>query len=355
MNHPFKSCALVGAGPRAATLARAMTDHPDVRLTAVCDPDPQALADFAAEFPSAHPFPDLGALLDAGRPDFAVVATPPRRHTADTLTLIEQRVPALVECPMVETTEEALALHEAAKRTGILVAMAESFCFLPAVQTITHLVRERRTQGFTEAVLGGEGHYLEMDTGLRPGGWRDDYSMARYITHALGPLLYATGQRARQVVGMNALSRRSRAQGPVLPMALVETDTGAVFYVANSGLAPRPLTRWSVMTETWCAESDPAGTFDGPVRIYDSAVDKPEWQSTPVSPQIIYRDLWGTGYEPERLMLRRFAAAVDGRRPEIDLAQSLNISLAGVAAMISAEEGNSTTHVAFADAGKDLP
>ncbi|MBB5868335.1 putative dehydrogenase [Allocatelliglobosispora scoriae] len=334
-----KRCVLVGAGPRGAMLARALTDHPDLVLAGVCDPSPASVAAFTAEFPGVPVFADIAGLLSGTAADLAIVATPPRRHAEDSIALIERGVPTIVECPMVETFDEAEAVHAAAVRSGVPVAMAESFCFLPAVQSIRKVVQERRAEGTAGLVLGGEGHYLEMDSGMIPGGWRDDYRMARYITHGLGPLLYATGQRAHRVIGLDPLGRRSRAQGSLLPIALVETDGGAVFYVANSGLAPRPLTRWTVTAENWCAESDPAGAFDGPLRIFHGGPGPAggDWEQREVSLKAVYDDLWGLGFEPERLMLRRFAAELDGAEPALGLGLSLNISLAGVAAAASGE------------------
>lgn len=332
-----KTCVILGAGPRAAMLAGALQGHPEVRLAGVCDPSPAAAAAFAAQHPQVPVHAGLEALLERETPDFAVIATPPQRHAEDAVTVLGHGLAVLVECPMVETREQALAVAEAAAAAGRPAAMAESFCYLPAVQSIKALADSRPgAHGAPAAVLGGEGHYLEMDSGLKPGGWRDDYVMARYITHGLGPLLYSTGQHARRVVALDPLGRSSRNQGPLMPVALVETDRGAVFYCANSGLTPRPLTRWTLVGEDWCAESDPEGAWAGPLRIFEEAAGG--WRAEKVEPAHVYGDLWGLGFEPERLMLRRFAAALDGAAADLGLEASLNISLAGVAAARSGAE-----------------
>ncbi|MEU3860075.1 Gfo/Idh/MocA family oxidoreductase [Streptomyces sp. NPDC028722] len=328
------TCVLVGAGPRGVMLARALRGHPDARAAAVCEPSPQAAAAFRAEFPDIPVHASLDAAVAVARPDFVLVVTPPRQHAQDAVAALDHGLAVLVECPMVETRKQAEAVAEAAARAGRPAAMAESFCYLPAVQSLRRQVHERTGPGGSAAVLGGEGHYLEWDTGLIPGGWRDNYVMARYITHGLGPLLYATGQHARRVVALDPLGRTSRAQGPLLPTALVETDRGAVFITANSGLAARPLTRWTLVAEDWSAESDPEGAWDGPLRIFDGTAGDapPSWRQAPVDPALVYGDLWGLGFEPERLMLRRFARELAGEPQDLGLELSLNISLAGVAA-----------------------
>ena len=336
MDHTKKRCVVLGTGPRGSVLARALHDHPDALLVGVCEPDPGAAARFADRFHGVGMYADLTDLLRQCHPDLAIVATPPRRHGRDGRDVLEAGLPALVECPMVETADEAEELAVVARRKGLPVAMAESFCYLPAIQVMRQVVADRYAAGPNETLLGGDGCYLEMDLGIPANGWRDDYEMARYLTHSLGPLLYVTGHRARQVTGFEPLGRRSRGQGAVLPLALVETHGGAVFCVANSGLAPRPLTRWGVVGESWSTESDPFGAiFDGALRLFAPADADPasgRWTTVPVSPAEVYQDLWGTGWEPERLMIRRFVAVLDGAAPDLDLDLSLNISLAGAAA-----------------------
>lgn len=336
MSSRKRTCLLIGAGPRGTMLARALAGHPDVTLVGVLEPSAAAAATFLAEFPQIPLHTDTEAAFSTVAADFAVIATPPHRHADDAVTALNHGLAVLVECPMVENRQQAEAVAEAAARSGRHAAMAESFCYLPAVQSMKRLIeRQPGPDAEPPLVLGGEGHYLEMDTGLVPGGWRDDYAMARYITHGLGPLLYATGQHARRVIALDPLGRVSRGQGALLPSALVETDRGAVFFTANSGLVPRPLTRWTIVGEAWAVESDPAGTWDGPLRVFDEDRSDPgaaEWRVQPVDPATVYNDLWGLGFEPERLMLRRFARELELGIPDIGLELSLNISLAGVAA-----------------------
>ncbi|MEW2297882.1 Gfo/Idh/MocA family oxidoreductase [Streptomyces sp. NPDC006743] len=337
MSTEKQTCLVIGAGPRGTVLARALSGHPDVSLVGVLEPSPVAAAAFRTEFPQVPVHTDAAEALRTMTADFAVVATPPQRHARDAVAVLDHGLAVLVECPMVESREQAEAVAEAATRSGRPAAMAESFCYLPAVQSMKRLidVMELGSEAAPPLVLGGEGHYLEMDTGLVPGGWRDDYAMARYITHGLGPLLYATGQRARRVIALDPLGRVSRAQGALMPSALVETDRGAVFFTANSGLTPRPLTRWTIVADEWSVESDPQGTWEGPLRVFDRAGSEQAqggWRSEPVDPAAVYDDLWGMGFEPERLMLRRFARELAHGTPDIGLELSLNISLAGVAA-----------------------
>ncbi|WP_037853660.1 Gfo/Idh/MocA family protein [Streptomyces sp. NRRL S-340] len=331
-----QTCLVIGAGPRGTMLARAVAGHPDVSLVGVVEPSPVAAAAFRTEFPQVPVHTEMAEALSTVTADFAVVATPPQRHARDAVAVLDHGFAVLVECPMVESRDQAEAVAEAAARSGRPAAMAESFCYLPAVQSMKRLIGLKPgPEGGSPLVLGGEGHYLEWDTGLAPGGWRDDYAMARYITHGLGPLLYATGQRARRVIALDPLGRASRAQGALMPSALVETDRGAVFFTANSGLAPRPLTRWTIVAEDWAVESDPEGTWEGPLRVFDGAGGehaRAGWRSEPVDPATVYDDLWGMGFEPERLMLRRFAREVAYGQPDVGLELSLNISLAGVAA-----------------------
>ncbi|MFG2133846.1 Gfo/Idh/MocA family protein [Streptomyces sp. NPDC048751] len=351
MKQEPKRCVVVGAGPRATALAEAMQGHPEVVLAGVCDPSSSAVERFTARF-TVVAAAGLDGVLAEARPDFAVVATPPERHVEDAVALIRAGVPTLVECPMVETFAQARTLHQEARRGGVPVEMAESFCYLPGAQAMKQIAAKHLASG--EGILGGEGLYIEMDFSITPGNWREHYEMTRYITHGLGPLLYATGHRARRVVGLDPLGRHSRSSGALLPTVLVETDHGAVFYLAHSGLAPRPVTRWCLVGESWSLETDPSGSFDGPVRVFEPRGEDPasgQWNTHPLSPSQLYADQWGKGWEAERLMLSRFARQVDGAPAELGIDLSLNISLAGVAAAQSAKKGGEPVAVPETDHG----
>lgn len=324
--------AVVGAGPRGHALVRALVGHPDAQLVGVCDRKLARARRSVDGLFRVDAFDDVATLLRACRPEVVVVATPPSFQADIAVTALNAGCHVLVECPMVTDAAQADAVRSAAERGGRHAALAESFCYFPAV-----LAMRRELSVLRGIVLGGEGWYLEMDSSAPAARWRGDLEMSRYLTHGLGPLLHLTDDRATVVTGIEPLNRRSRRDGPLQPVALVQTAAGAVHYVASSGLAPRPVTRWNLTGEWWSLESDPAGAYQGEIRVYRH--DSGKWTTVPTRPAELYGDLWGLGREPERLMLRRFLAAVAGGLPDLSLEASLNIALAGAAAAESARAG----------------
>ncbi len=88
-------------------------------LVAVADPTDAGRA--FAEARGIPWFADHGAMLDAVRPDGAVVATPNASHAPVALDCIARGVAVLVEKPIAETVEAARRIADAARETGVPV------------------------------------------------------------------------------------------------------------------------------------------------------------------------------------------------------------------------------------------
>lgn len=85
-------------------------------LAGVVEPDPAARAE-AAKL-GAPVFADLAEGL-ATRPDGALLATPNQVHVRQGLTLVEARVPMLIEKPIADVSADALKLVQAAEAAGV--------------------------------------------------------------------------------------------------------------------------------------------------------------------------------------------------------------------------------------------
>ena len=90
-------------------LLRAVHDHPDAEIAAICDADPARMASAATSFgiPPGKVFTDVARCLSETRADLAILCP----ATADHATLVEQVAPhgvhILVEKPFAASTAEA--------------------------------------------------------------------------------------------------------------------------------------------------------------------------------------------------------------------------------------------------------
>jgi len=111
--------AVIGAGLIGRKHLAILRDDPAFAVAGVADPAPQAEA-HAREQGFAY-FTDAEAMLDAVKPDGAIVAGPNATHRATALACIERRIPAIVEKPVADTMPDALAIVAAADKAKLPV------------------------------------------------------------------------------------------------------------------------------------------------------------------------------------------------------------------------------------------
>jgi UDP-N-acetylglucosamine 3-dehydrogenase len=88
------------------------------RVTAVTDPDPKRAAAWAAELGAAA-FPDVAALVTSGLVDALDICSPPGAHLAN-FAAAAPHVPFIfLEKPMAATLEQAHAILQVARETGV--------------------------------------------------------------------------------------------------------------------------------------------------------------------------------------------------------------------------------------------
>ena len=123
--------AMVGSGAISRLHFPAFRDRPDtIRLSAICEKNPQAASAFAAQFPYPVPiFEDLADLLCAAELDAALVALPHHLHFPIASELVRAGIPVLVEKPLTSSLEEARALKKLSIETGVPVVAGQMLRF----------------------------------------------------------------------------------------------------------------------------------------------------------------------------------------------------------------------------------
>jgi predicted dehydrogenase len=144
MSHPpVVRVALVGCGavsqryyaPALQELAR----HRLLHVSALYDPEPRNVTRIEQSFPGAYRAGDLAG-LPTQQIDLAIVASPPRYHADQTITLLRSGLSVLCEKPMATSVTEAEAMIEAAGSAPGILAIGLFRRFFPAAQTIHRII-----------------------------------------------------------------------------------------------------------------------------------------------------------------------------------------------------------------------
>lgn len=123
--------AMLGAGPHAQRLARALSAVEGLELVGVASPhllerDPGPFAGLTLDS-------DAARLLDATRPDAVVVAAATIAHHELAMLAIARGLPVVVEKPLAHTLEQA---EELVARGAALVMPAHAMSFTPGVRAL---------------------------------------------------------------------------------------------------------------------------------------------------------------------------------------------------------------------------
>jgi predicted dehydrogenase len=136
------SIALVGAGQIGKRHLAHILAEPTARLHAVVDPAESAQAIAAAA--GAPWFPDIGAMLAAGRPDGVLVASPNALHVPHALQTIAAGLPTLVEKPISDDADAARRLVEAAEAAGVPLLVGHHRRHNPMSERVRETIRSGR-------------------------------------------------------------------------------------------------------------------------------------------------------------------------------------------------------------------
>ena len=110
--------AVVGASVMAKLHMDGVNAHPKATLYAVCDTDPEALAEAAAEKHPVKAVSDYRALVNDPAVDAAVLVVPDKLHPEMTAAFLRAGKAVLCEKPMALTAAECAEMMRVEKETG---------------------------------------------------------------------------------------------------------------------------------------------------------------------------------------------------------------------------------------------
>jgi UDP-N-acetylglucosamine 3-dehydrogenase len=276
-------------------------------------------------------FDDLGALLRAGIPDFAIVAVPTEEHVATVRALAGEGVHVLVEKPLAASTAEGRALIEACNAAGIHAAVGHVERFNPAL-----LELRRRTQ---EGQLGQVFLLATERIGPFPDRVRDVGVIKDLATHDLDLVRWLGGSPVERVTAETQHRMEREHEDLVLATGHLENDIS--FNCIVDWVSPTKVRRTRVLGERGMLVAD---TLTADLTFYANGNVASEWPETQALRGVSEGD--STRYalarrEPLLVELETFFDLLEGDADAgvVTLAEGLETVIVAEAVLASAQSG----------------
>ena len=241
----------IGAGYFSRFHHEAWARIPDADLVAVSDLDAEKakLAASASRIP--HHGTDYRALIEAGKPDFVEVVTPPETHLEICRFVAEHGIDIICQKPLAPTFAEAREIVALARSHGVRFMVHDNFRFQPWHREIKRLL--------DDGAIGDTLHSLNFRS--RPGdGWGDDAYLSRqpYFRDMPRFLIFETGVHfndtfrflAGEIERVHCVLRR-------LNQVIAGEDCGLLIYEFQSGAVGL----WDANRYNESSADDPRYTF----------------------------------------------------------------------------------------------
>ncbi|MDH5557573.1 MAG: Gfo/Idh/MocA family oxidoreductase [Alphaproteobacteria bacterium] len=131
--------AVVGAGPIGRRHLQAIAAEPSCQAVAVVDPASSGV-EAANEWSLPH-YADLETMLDEVAPEGVINATPNSAHVPLSLACVKRGIPVLVEKPIADRLDPALALADASEAARVPVLVGHHRRHNPIVRKAREIVR----------------------------------------------------------------------------------------------------------------------------------------------------------------------------------------------------------------------
>jgi predicted dehydrogenase len=131
---------VIGYGYWGPNLVRNFMDAPGSTVVAVCDLQPERLAQLQARYPSVKTLNNHCELLDDPEIDAIAVATPVSSHFDLAMAALAANKHVLVEKPLAANSEQGMRLIDEAARRRRVLMVDHTFVYTAAVRKIRELI-----------------------------------------------------------------------------------------------------------------------------------------------------------------------------------------------------------------------
>ena len=231
----------------------------EARVTAICDFDTKRIQHTVENFCqkgryAPKVFTDAEEFMESGLFDAVLLCNYFHEHADYAIRCLKKGIHVFSEIMAAPTMAKCVELCRAAEASKAVYMIAENYPYSRA-----NLEMKRLYEGGTLGkLIFAEGEYVHMmgpkDTAsyLAPGvvgpdHWRRWMPVTYYCSHALGPLMFITGETPKRVVAMAARDSDEHLAGftgrnrpEAAGVMLLHTDKNAVFRVNGSSyMSPR--------------------------------------------------------------------------------------------------------------------
>lgn len=150
---------------------RTALTRPDLDLAGISEPDPQVVALYRQRFPQLDPariYPSHAAMLDAVKPEAAMIFTSTVEHKELVELCAARKVHAMMEKPLAVSNEHARAMADAGRLAGIHVLVNYETTWYPVNAPIWRMVREEKRLGEIRRIVTHYGHQGPKEIGVGP-------------------------------------------------------------------------------------------------------------------------------------------------------------------------------------------
>ena len=325
---------LIGYGVSKFSAAFGFQDHPNVEVAAVSDLFPDRCAELAKVTRCKKTYPSLEELVKDDSIEAVMISTDAPSHARHAIEALKHGKHVAINVPAVfGSLEEADRLLEAVKKSGLKYMMFETSCFHDDLYAMRQIYN---AGGFGKLVYseGEYWHYSEKGIDSYK-GWRHGMPPQWYPTHSNAYYIGVTDGSFTEVscLGMPSQMERyqkgqNRYNNPfATEIALFRTNEGGMARMSRSSDTPGfggEIGRIRGQKGTYY------GKYEGLEKVL------PDLNRPPLPPGI---EAGGHGGSHGRLMDEFVTAILQDRKPLIDVAVSLNMTVSGIVAHDSAMRG----------------
>ena len=305
--------------------------HPNVEVVAVSDLIPERCDGLAKAVGCDNKYPSLEELVKDKNVEAVYVATDAPSHARLAIEVLKHGKHVVTSVPAVfGSLEDADKLFEAVKKSGLKYMMFETSYFHEDL----YAMREIYNAGGLGKIMYAEGEYFHYAPESLPSykGWRDGLPPLWYPTHADAYFVGVTGGSFTEVSCMGMPSTlelfkpaNNRFKNPFASeVALFRTSEGGSARMAGSWDTP------GASGEMGRIRGQKGSYYDK----YEGLETKlPPTDRPPLPPKV---DPGFHGGSHGFLMNEFITAIIQDRKPLVDIAQALNMTVAGIVAHQSA-------------------